>query len=267
MKGASQQEAGDREEGLPAPVDGAPFADLTILTAGARALDIALDAGQLDRFRSYGELLLEWNERMNLTAITDPAGVQALHFLDALALVPAIRAWCRAAALDDPTLIDVGSGAGLPGLALKLALPSLRVTLLDGTGKRVAFLRHTIDALGLRGIGAVQGRAEELARDPGWRESFDLATARALARLPTLLEWCLPFARVGALLLAPKAGDLAAEVQDGLRAAALLGGRVAAVRPVDLPDLPGRALVLVDKVAPTPRRYPRAAGLPSKHPL
>jgi 16S rRNA (guanine527-N7)-methyltransferase len=267
MKGASQQDASDREGAPPAPVGGAPFADLSLLMAGTRALDIALDAGQLDRFRRYGELLLEWNERMNLTAITDPARVQALHFLDALALAPAIRAWCRAAARDDPTLIDVGSGAGLPGLALKLALPSLRVTLLDGTAKRVAFLRHAIDALGLRGIGAVQGRAEELARDPDWRESFDLVTARALARLPTLLEWCLPFARVGGLLLAPKAGDLAAEVRDGRRAAALLGGRVAAVRPVDLPDLPGRALVLVDKVAPTPWRYPRAAGLPSKQPL
>src|SRR5206468_9977763 len=132
------------------------------------------------------------------------------------------------------------------------ALPSLRVTLLDGTGKRVTFLRHAIDALGLRGIGAVQGRAEELARDPDWRESFDLVTARALARLPTLLEWCLPFARVGGLLLAPKAGDLAAEIVQGGRAAAILGGSVRTLRPVVLPELPGRAIVPIAKVGRTP---------------
>ena len=232
----------------------APFANLTILEAGAGALGLDLDAWQLDRFRRYGEALLDWNGRMNLTAITDPAQVQALHFLDALALVPAIRAWCRAAGFDDPTLIDVGSGAGLPGLPLKIALPRLRVTLLDAIGKRVAFLAHVVDELGLRGIGAVQGRAEEVARDGEWREQFDLVTARALARLPTLLEWCLPFARVGGLLLAPKAGDLAAEVAQGQRAAKVLGGAVRGVRPVQLADLPGRALVLVDKLAPTPPR-------------
>lgn len=243
------------------------FADLTVLEAGARALGVALDDAQLGRFRRYGALLLDWNERMNLTAITDPAEVQALHFLDALALVPAIRAWCDAAGYDDPTLIDIGSGAGLPGLPLKIALPRLRVTLLDATGKRVRFLQAVIADLGLRGIGAVQGRAEEVARDGEWRERFDLVTARAVARLPTLLEWCLPFARPGGLLLAPKAGDLAAEVAEGRRAAAILGGRVDDPRPAPLRELPGRALILVDKVAATPPRYPRGQGLPSKQPL
>ena len=145
----------------------APFADLTVLEEGARALGLDLDAAQFDRFRRYGELLLEWNERMNLTAITDPAGVQALHFLDALTLVPPVRAWCRGAGFDDPTLLDIGSGAGLPGIPLKIALPRLRATLLDATGKRVRFLQHVVDELGLRGIGAVQGRAEELGRVEG----------------------------------------------------------------------------------------------------
>ncbi len=245
----------------------APFAQLTILEAGARALGVGLDHAQLDRFRHYGATLLDWNERINLTAITDPNQVQALHFLDALTLVPAIRAWCHDEGYDDPTLLDVGSGAGLPGLALKIALPRLRVTLLDATGKRVRFLQGVIDDLALRGIGAVQGRAEELARDGEWREQFDLVTARALARLPTLLEWCLPFARVGGLLLAPKAGDLAAEVTAGARAAAILGGRVRRVEPVRLPDLPGRALVLIDKTGPTPKGYPRGGGLPKEQPL
>jgi 16S rRNA (guanine527-N7)-methyltransferase len=244
-----------------------PFADLALLEAGARALDVALNPAQLAQFRQYGELLLDWNERMNLTAITAPDQVQTLHFLDALTLAPAIRAWCRSAARDDPTVIDIGSGAGVPGIPLKIALPQLRMTLLDATGKRITFLRTAIAALDLRGIGAVQGRAEEQARDPEWRDTFDLVTARALARLPTLLEWCLPFARVGGLVLAPKAGDLAAEVAQGERAASTLGGLVRGVRPVRLPELPGRALVLIDKMTPTPPRYPRGGGLPVKQPL
>ena len=253
--------------GESAPAGEGAFADLAILEAGARALGVDLDGAQLDRFRSYGETLLDWNARMNLTAITDPARVQTLHFLDALTLVPAIRARQRAVPGADLTLLDVGSGAGVPGIPLKIVLPELRVTLLDGTGKRVRFLWHVIEHLGLRGIGAVQGRAEEAAHDPEWRERFDLVTARALARLPTLLEWCLPFARVGGLLLAPKAGDIAAELAVGRRAAALLGGRVRDSHPVPLPDLPNHVVVLIDKVAPTPPAYPRGRGLPAKEPL
>ncbi len=244
-----------------------PFADLAILERGAVALGVALDAAQIEQFRRYGEGLLATNERMNLTAITDPEQVQTLHFLDALALVPAIRAWCAATGRDAPTLIDVGSGAGVPGIPLKIALPALRVTLLDATGKRITFLRETIAALSLGGIGAFQGRAEELGRHPEWREQFDLVSARALARLPTLLEWCLPFARVGGLLLAPKAGDLAAELADGARAATLLGGRLRDLEPLTLPELPGRALALIDKTGRTLPRYPRGAGLPAKEPL
>lgn len=243
------------------------FGDLSTLRDGAAALGTPLDDDQLGRFRRYGELLLAANERMNLTAITDPAQVETLHFLDALTLVPAIRAWCRANQADDPTLVDVGSGAGVPGIPLKIALPALRVTLLDATGKRVRFLDETIGALGLVGIGAYQGRAEEVGRDRDWREQFDLVTARAVARLPTLLEWCLPLARVGGLLLAPKAGDLAAELIQGERAAPPLGGYLRSVRPVDLAALPGRALVLIDKTGHTPARYPRGGGLPAKEPL
>ena len=243
------------------------FADLDILSAGAASLGVPLAADQLAQFRRFGELLLRGNERMNLTAITEPAQVQTLHFLDALALVPAIRAWCATAGQDDPTLVDVGSGAGMPGLPLKIALPALRVTLLDATGKRVRFLQETITALGLRGIGAVQGRAEEVGRHPEWRERFDLATARAVARLPTLLEWCLPLIRPGGLLLAPKAGDLADELTQGERAAALLGGQLLGAPPVDLAELPGRVLVLIAKERRTHTRYPRGGGQPANNPL
>lgn len=243
------------------------FGDLAILREGAASLGVALDEAQLAQFRRYGELLLATNEQMNLTAITEPDQVEALHFLDALALVPAIRAWCERAGSGDPTLVDVGSGAGVPGIPLKIALPALRVTLLDATGKRIRFLDQVIAALGLRGIGAYQGRAEEVGRDGEWREQFDLVTARAVARLPTLLEWCLPLARVGGLLLAPKAGDLAGEIAQGDRAAPLLGGHLRAMRPVDLPQLPGRVLLLIDKTGRTPPRYPRGGGLPTKQPL
>ena len=246
---------------------GSPFADLTILEHGAAALGVGLDEAQLAQFRRYGKQLLATNEVMNLTAITDPEQVQILHFLDALSLVPAIRAWCAAASRDDPTLLDVGSGAGIPGILLKIALPDLRVTLLDATGKRIRFLQETIAELGLRGIGAAQGRAEELGRHAEWREQFDLVTARALARLPTLLEWCLPFVQVGGLLVAPKAGDLTIEMTQGTKAAALLGGRLRELEPLTLPELPGRALALTDKVGHTLPRYPRGAGLPAKEPL
>ena len=246
---------------------GASFADLSLLEGGAAALGVALDGTQRDRFRRYGELLLATNERMNLTAITEPEQVQALHFLDALTLIAPIREWMARAERPRPLLLDVGSGAGLPGLALKIALPELRVTLLDATGKRVRFLQETIAALGLEGIGAVQGRAEEAGRDPDWRERYDLVTARALARLPTLLEWCLPFARVGGLVLSPKAGDLTAELVEGERAAAILGGRLRAPLPIALPELPGRLIVPIEKVQYTPPRYPRGGGQPSREPL
>lgn len=246
---------------------GAPFADLSVLEAGAEALGLTLDGTQLDQFRCYGELLLATNERMNLTAITAPGQVQALHFLDALTLVAPIRSWGARAERPSPLLLDVGSGAGLPGLALKIALPELRVTLLDATGKRVRFLQETIAALDLSGIGAVQGRAEEVGRDPEWREQYDIVTARALARLPTLLEWCLPFARPGGLILSPKAGELTAELAEGARAAELLGGVVRAPLPIMLPTLPGRTIVPIDKLHFTPAQYPRGGGQPSREPL
>jgi 16S rRNA (guanine527-N7)-methyltransferase len=167
-----------------------------------------LAEAQLGQFRRYGELPLATNDQMNLTAITEPAQVEALRSLDALTLVPAIRAWCRADATEDPALVDVGSGGGVPGIPLKFASPRLRVTPLDATGKRVACLQRTIDDLGLRGIGAYPGRAEAWGRDRRWRERFDPVTARAVARLPTLLEWRLPLplARGGGLLLAPGRG-------------------------------------------------------------
>lgn len=243
------------------------FADLTPFSSAARRLGVELTATQLRQFRQYGDLLLAWNARINLTAITDPAAIQILHFLDAVTLVPVIRQWQVAAGTDAPALLDVGSGAGLPGLALKLVLPELQVTLLDGTGKRVAFLRQVIDALGLEGIGAVQGRAEALAHDPEWREWFDLVTARALARLPLLLEWCLPLTRVGGLLLAPKAGDLEAELAEGRRAAHELGGEARAPLAVDAPELPNRFIIAVDKWRKSGASYPRPGGLPKRFPL
>lgn len=246
---------------------GSAFGDLSLFRAAASRLGVNLSALQLERFQHYGELLLTWNERMNLTAITAPTAIQNLHFLDALTLVPVVRGWRRASGMAAPTLLDVGSGAGMPGFALKVALPELQVTLLDGTGKRVKFLQRAIDDLELEGIGAVQGRAETLAHDPEWREWFDLVTARALARLPLLLEWCLPLARVGGLVLAPKAGDIASELADGCRAAGELGGSVRPPIAITAPELPNRLIVAIDKSRRTPALYPRPAGQPRRNPL
>ena len=180
------------------PAAPAPPEDLAPLARGAAALGIALGAEQLAAFAAYRALLLEWNARFNLTAITDPAQIVTRHFLDSLTValgVPRAR-WAGA-----PRLLDVGSGAGFPGLALAIAFPQWHVTALEATGKKVTFLRHVAAALGLARVRVLQGRAEALAHAPAERARYDVVAARALAALPTLLEYCQPFARVGGVTI------------------------------------------------------------------
>ncbi len=239
--------------------------DLAPLVAGAAALGIALDEAQLAGFRRYRELLLDWNTRVNLTTITDPAEVATRHFLDSLAVALAIPLSARAGTL---RLLDVGAGAGFPGLPLALAFPHWNVTLLEATGKKVRFLDAVIRELGQLNVRAVQGRAEEVARDAGYRGRLDVVTARAVAALPTLLEYCAPFARVGGRVIAPKKGELAAEVAAGSRAATLLGARLLDLVQVTIPPLvDGRVLLVALQEKPCPSQYPRAAGAPAKRPL
>jgi 16S rRNA (guanine527-N7)-methyltransferase len=214
---------------------------------------------------TYRDLLLEWNQKFNLTAITDPELVERRLFLDAWRMLPAI---------DDVTsgepakLIDVGSGAGFPGLALKIARPALNVTLLEATGKKVGFLRHVIDTLGLTGVDAIHGRAEEVAHDPTRRERYDLATARAVASLPVLIELCTPFLHIAGRALFPKSEDVGQELREGAKAAEELG--VTIISADSLPDFDGEKvtrLVIVDRMERTPPRYPRRAGIPAREPL
>ncbi len=239
--------------------------DLSVLAEGAAALGLTLSPEQLAAFARYRELLLEWNERFNLTAITDPHEVLTRHFLDSLSAVLAVPAELREG---KARVLDVGSGAGFPGLALAVVFPEWRVTAIEATGKKVRFLEHVASALRLTNARPLSGRAEVLAHDRNERDRYDLVTARALAPLPTLLEYCQPFAREGGLTVAPKKGDIAAELAQGRSAATLLGGHMDEPLPVTVPGLEdGRVLVVVHQDRPSLPLYPRAAGAPTKHPL
>lgn len=238
------------------------------LPAAAAQAGISLDADQISQFDAYKRLLLTANERTNLTAIRDPADVERRLFLDALLMVPAID---RAMARDDSgplprpaRLVDIGSGAGFPALVLKVVRPLLQVTLIEATGKKAAFLSHVVAELGLTGVGVIHGRAEDVARQSSHRSHYDLATARAVASLPALLELCAPFLRIGGQALFPKGITIDDELQAGQRAAPLVGVRVVAVD-----QLAGgqTSLVRVEKIAATPDHYPRRSGMLAHDPL
>jgi 16S rRNA (guanine527-N7)-methyltransferase len=226
----------------------------------ARALGIELNDTQLAAFETYYRELVTWNARVNLTAITERDQVVVKHFLDSISVAPAIPR-------DASSLIDVGSGAGFPGAPLKIVLPDLRVTLLETTGKKVAFLNHLIAILNLRDTRAIQARAEDLARDDAHRERYDVVVARAVADLAVLVEYCLPFARVGGVFIAQKGIAVEDEIRHAARALKVLGGRVRAITPVPLPGLEPRHLIVVEKIARTPATFPRRAGLPARQPL
>ena len=233
-----------------------------ILTQGLAQLDITPPPEAIDRLCRYAQLLLEQNKVMNLTAITDPEGIARLHFLDSAALLPL----CGGAA--GKSLIDVGTGAGFPGLPLKILLPQLDVTLLDSLNKRVDWLNEVSAQLGLTGVRAIQGRAEEKALEKSMRDSFDLVTARAVADLRLLSELCLPFVKVGGRFLSMKSVDSDQELDQAAHAIKLLGGRVRDVKDYAIPgaDVTHR-LVIVEKVAPTLKGYPRRWAKIQKAPL
>lgn len=235
------------------------------LIAGAQKLQIALKEEHLEAFRTFQEELITWNERFNLTAITDDTGVQIRHFLDSLSCLLALQAGER---FGGRRMIDVGTGAGFPGIPLKIVCPAIKLTLLEATGKKVRFLQHIVDQLHLDNVTLIHGRAEELGQDPRHRERYDWAVARAVADLPILAEYLLPLVRIGGRVLAQKGEGAPAEAQRSEWALRQLGGRVRRLVPVDLRGLSEtRYLVLLDKVAATPEKYPRRPGMPSKRPL
>ncbi|MDY6877037.1 MAG: 16S rRNA (guanine(527)-N(7))-methyltransferase RsmG [Chloroflexota bacterium] len=235
------------------------------LVAGARELGITLTNHHLVALETYYRELVAWNERFNLTAITDWEGVMIRHFLDSLSCLKALP---RAELATGTRVIDVGTGAGFPGLLLKTVCPGMQLTLLEATGKKVTFLEHVVRVLGLRGVEVIHGRAEELGRDPAHREQYDWALARAVAEMPTLAEYMLPLVRVGGAMLAQKGEGATAEVHGADTAILALGGRVRQLVPVELRGLAEtRYLVVVDKIAATLERYPRRPGVPHKRPL
>jgi len=235
------------------------------LLRGAEALKVSLDDRHLSMFRIYYQELVEWNQRFNLTAITDYEGIQVRHFLDSLSCLLALpRAKLQAGA----KVIDVGTGAGFPGLPLKIVCPGMRLTLLEATRKKTDFLCHLVDRLHLHGVEVVHGRSETLGRQPEYREAYAWALARAVAEMPTLVEYLLPLVAVGGGALAQKGEGAPPEVQSAEESVRILGGHVRRLVPVHLHGLAEtRYLVVVDKVASTPEKYPRRPGMPAKRPL
>ncbi len=228
---------------------------------GLRQLGLELTEQQLGQFLRYRQELLDWNKSINLTAITDPDEVLTKHFLDSLSLLMAYD-------IPDAHFLDIGAGAGFPGLPLKIVRPQWHVVLLEATGKKVRFLQHVIEILQLKDVVAVHGRAEELAHKAEYRGSFDVVTARAVASLPALLEYAAPFCRLGGQIIFPKKGDLAEELARGKRAASQVGARFKANIPVTLPGLEdGRRLLVWEQVRECPAQFPRSGSLMAKRPL
>lgn len=225
-------------------------------------MGLAVSEPAIGLMERYAVELALWNRRMNLTAIESPEDVVRKHFLDSLSCLKVVPP------AEGERLLDVGSGAGFPGLVLKIARPDLRLALLDSVGKRMEFLKHVAGELGLVGVEFCHGRAEEWGRRPGFREAFDTVTARAVARMPILVELCLPFVRPGGRFVAFKGREAGKELEEAGEAIGLLGGSERGTVRVQLPGgQEDRHLVIIDKTARTPEAFPRRVGVPEKRPL
>ena len=224
--------------------------------------NVHLMARQVVALINYEKELLEWNQKFNLTAIRDVESIRTKHFLDSYSCVLAWKA-------NPPNrLIDVGTGAGFPGIPLKIIYPTMHVTLVESVGKKAMFCQHIVKTLGLENVEVIQARAEDLGQNPAHRESYDWAVARAVANLNILSEYLLPLVKLGGTMLAQKGETGPAEAQSAEKAMKILGGKLKQLIPVNLPGVADdRYLVLVDKVAATPPKYPRKAGIPMKMPL
>ena len=237
---------------------------LNLLNEGMQELGVPMTSSQEEAFQTYYNELCSWNERINLTSIIDYFEVQVKHFLDSLTLLLAFDA----KEIEDAKVIDVGTGAGFPGLPLKIMFPSLDISLIDSVGKKTGFLNHLLSRLNLSGVKVFTDRAEQLAHDPNMRERFDFVLARAVARMPVLLEYTLPFCAVGGKVVAWKHGGIEEELSESVNASRLLGGSEHTVCDVNLTSLQdNRILVIVEKTSLSPVRYPRRAGLAKKSPI
>ncbi len=236
--------------------------DVNALIKGAEALGIKLEKEQIDNFILYKELLEEWNQKINITTITDSFEIDIKHFVDSI--TPLTTEFFK----ENIKLIDIGTGGGFPGLPIKIMREDIEVVLVDSTKKKVNFLADVIDKLGLEKIQAIHGRAEEMGRNTDYREKFDIAISRAVAQLNTLCEYCLPFVKVGGYFIAMKGPDVKEEVEEASNSIKLLGGKLIDTKVIKLPlsDIT-HSLIIIEKIKGTPTKYPRGGGKPRKKPL
>lgn len=231
------------------------------LKSGAEKLGIHLTPPQIEQFETYYRELIDWNKRINLTRITDYEEVQLKHFLDSLTVAQACNfIKCK--------VIDIGTGAGLPGIALKIAFSDFKLTLLEATIKKTQFMEFIINKLGLSDVAIIADRAETAAHDTKYRENFDVVLSRAVATLPALVELTLPFCKIDGTCIYLKKGDIEKEVKQATKAIEVMGGKLKELKKVTIEELPdNRWLVAIDKIEPTPTQYPRRPGMPEKRPL
>lgn len=233
-----------------------------LLEIKLKELNIQINEIQKNQFDTFYSMLVEWNKVMNLTGITEYEEVIEKHFVDSLSIVNIFNL------SEINTVIDVGTGAGFPGIPLKIAFPHLKITLLDSLNKRINFLDSVIDELKLDGIYTIHGRAEDFAKKDDYRERYDLCVSRAVANLSTLSEYCLPYIRVGGMFISYKSGDVDDEVLESKKAISILGGKLDNVVKFQLPGTDiNRSFIKIEKIKNTGKKYPRKAGLPSKEPL
>lgn len=233
-----------------------------IFESKLQELNIQLDDRQMEQFNTYYELLVEWNKVMNLTGITEKEEVNEKHFIDSLSVVKAIDV------NSVHSVIDIGTGAGFPGIPLKIAFPHLKIVLLDSLNKRINFLNTVIDTLGLKNIYTIHGRAEDYAKQTEYREQFDVCVSRAVANLSTLSEYCIPYVKTGGMFIPYKSGEIDEELLNAKKAIHILGGKLEDVVKFQLPNSEiNRSFVIISKKMNTSKKYPRKAGLPTKEPL
>ena len=226
----------------------------------SRDLGVRFSVEQIEQFFEYMNLLIEWNEKMNLTAITDPEEIILKHFIDSITILKEIE--------DNSKVVDVGTGAGFPGIPLSIMNPTLKITLVDSLNKRLIFLQEVVNKLNLKNIEIIHARAEEFGQNKKYRESFDIATSRAVANLSTLSEYLIPFVKVGGKVISMKAAEAQEEINEAKKAIEVLGGKIEKIEEFNLPQSDiGRTVILVKKEKQTPNKYPRKPGTPSKEPI
>jgi len=236
------------------------------LIEGAGRLGIEFNARQVKQFELYYQELIEWNKRINLTAITDYSSVQVKHFLDSLTITLTLPE--EEVERPDFNIMDIGTGAGFPGVPLKILFPQPRLVLIEPTTKKTSFLHHIIRKLELENVEVLNSRAEEAAHLPLYREQFALVLSRAVALLPTLAELTLPFCRIGGRFIAQKKGEIDQELNRAKKAIAAVGGKLDQLKKIELDEFDGgRYLIIIDKISPTPSKYPRRPGLPRRRPI